>query len=105
MHPAILTIRRPSTHPNRPDGLRGDTVFHGKLKILGNFELRSDILIVRMAGKDYALGVAAFFDAGRVCAEWQPSPERPIHDRRRAFAASKQRGDDPSAGWLGPSQG
>jgi hypothetical protein len=40
-------------------------------KILGDFELRSDILIMRMSAKDYALGVAAFFDAGHAWADWQ----------------------------------
>lgn len=57
-------------------GVRGVPAqrYYGKLKVLGNFELRSEILSVRIGAKNYALGLAAFFDAGRVWADWERDP-------------------------------
>jgi outer membrane protein assembly factor BamA len=53
-------------------GVRGVPAqrYYGKLKALANFEARSEIVSVTLWGKNYTLGLAAFFDAGRVWAEW-----------------------------------
>ena len=43
--------------------------YYGKVKVFGNFELRSEILPFRIGSKQLVLGVAAFADAGRVWTE------------------------------------
>jgi outer membrane protein assembly factor BamA len=52
-------------------GVRGVPAqrYYGKVKILQNLEVRSDVWDFRIRGKDYVLATAAFFDAGRVWTE------------------------------------
>ncbi|HMI87014.1 MAG TPA: BamA/TamA family outer membrane protein [Polyangiaceae bacterium] len=59
-------------------GVRGVPAqrYYGKLKAFGNLEMRSSLLSLRIGTKDYALGVAAFFDAGRMWADWRYDPAR-----------------------------
>jgi len=49
-------------------GVRGVPAyqFYGKVKAFANFEARSEVLRHRFWGKSYMIGVAAFFDAGRL---------------------------------------
>ncbi len=53
-------------------GVRGVPAqrYHGKLKAFANFEGRSEIVTVKIGGKNYTFGLAAFFDAGRVWSDW-----------------------------------
>ena len=59
-------------------GVRGIPAqrYYGKIKAFGNLEARSEILTVNIRGKDYALGIAAFFDAGRVWSDWSRDEAR-----------------------------
>ena len=43
--------------------------YHGKVKLFGNFEARSELFPFTVKGKPLMLGVAAFFDAGRTWTE------------------------------------
>lgn len=43
--------------------------YHGKVKLFGNFEARSDVWSFKVAGKPMRLGVATFLDAGRTWTE------------------------------------
>jgi hypothetical protein len=47
----------------------GGQRFHGKLKVVGNLELRAQLLPFRVAGQHFNLGAIAFVDAGRVWAD------------------------------------
>ena len=49
--------------------------FAGKVKIIGNLELRSKWWSFEMFGQDSSLGTVAFFDTGRVWAELGSRPE------------------------------
>jgi outer membrane protein assembly factor BamA len=53
-------------------GVRGVPAqrYYGKLKAFANLEARSEILTVTVGGKEYVLGLAAFFDVGRVWSDW-----------------------------------
>jgi hypothetical protein len=64
--------------PNAVRGIPGQR-YYGKLKAIGNVELRSELLPFRVFGKDCVLGVAAFFDGGRV---WSGYRARPALDGR-----------------------
>jgi hypothetical protein len=44
--------------------------FHGKLKVVGNVELRAQLLPFRVAGQRFNLGAVAFVDVGRVWADY-----------------------------------
>lgn len=44
--------------------------FHGKLKVVGNLELRAQLLPFTLAGQHFNLGAIAFVDAGRVWADY-----------------------------------
>jgi hypothetical protein len=44
--------------------------YHGKLKFLGNLELRSKLVDFGFWGQRFNLGLVAFADAGRVFADW-----------------------------------
>jgi Omp85 superfamily domain len=44
--------------------------FHGKLKVVGNLELRAQLLPFRVAGQRFNLGAIAFVDVGRVWADY-----------------------------------
>jgi hypothetical protein len=49
--------------------------YYGKVKVLGNVELRTEIVSFHLFGKSMIFGVTAFFDAGRVWADTSPHPE------------------------------
>ena len=49
--------------------------YYGKVKVLGNFEVRGRLFDFRLLGKTLTLGSAAFADAGRVWADTTPQPE------------------------------
>jgi len=58
-------------------GVRGvpEGRFQGKLRTIANLELRTMPVHFRLWGERGELGAVAFFDAGRVWADWQPRPE------------------------------
>ena len=58
-------------------GVRGVPAnrYYGKVKLLGNLELRSELFSARFWGKNNKFGLTGFFDAGRVFAEYKRSPE------------------------------
>ncbi|MCP4604975.1 MAG: BamA/TamA family outer membrane protein [Proteobacteria bacterium] len=49
--------------------------YHGQVKIIGNFELRSMFLPFTLFSQRFRIGVAAFFDAGRVWASLRRQPD------------------------------
>jgi outer membrane protein assembly factor BamA len=59
------------------NGVRGIPAqrYYGKLKILSNAELRSQLFDFRLFGKSNSFGVTGFVDAGRVWADYQAAPE------------------------------
>ncbi|HEY3666653.1 MAG TPA: BamA/TamA family outer membrane protein, partial [Polyangiaceae bacterium] len=58
-------------------GVRGVPAqrYYGKLKALGNVELRIEAVSFRALGKPLVLAVVPFFDGGRVWADIRPHPE------------------------------
>jgi hypothetical protein len=56
-------------------GVRGIAAqrYHGKLKVFSNLELRANIWSFQALGKENELGVVAFFDSGRVWADYRPT--------------------------------
>jgi outer membrane protein assembly factor BamA len=60
-----------------PNGVRGipGQRYYGKVKLFGNFELRTDIWSFRAIGKPLRLGFIVFFDGGRVWADTSPQPQ------------------------------
>jgi hypothetical protein len=67
----------PGSGPGGGGSVRGVPLmrYHGKVKVLGNLELRSKFWWFRLLRKDSNLGVVAFFDAGRVWTELRPRVE------------------------------
>lgn len=59
------------------NGVRGVPAqrYYGKAKVLGNLEVRTDIVDFKLFKKPYKLGVVGFFDAGRVWTDYEPHPE------------------------------
>jgi hypothetical protein len=59
------------------NGVRGVPAqrYSGKVKAFGNIEARSEVLSAEVGGKEYTLAIAAFFDAGRVWADWRRHEE------------------------------
>jgi outer membrane protein assembly factor BamA len=59
------------------NGVRGIPAqrYYGKLKVLGNAELRAEFFEFRLLGKQNTLGAAAFIDAGRLWADYHSAPE------------------------------
>jgi outer membrane protein assembly factor BamA len=57
-------------------GVRGVPAqrYYGKIKLLGNLEARIDTLRFEVAGAPCRLAVVAFFDAGRLWADWTAQP-------------------------------
>lgn len=57
-------------------GVRGVPAqrYYGKIKLLGNFELRSQLLEMRVLGTDRRLGIVAFADTGRLWADYRANP-------------------------------
>ena len=66
-----------SYHPGVGDarGVRGvpSNRYSGKIKVLGNFELRSIFWRFNIKSTRFGLGACAFFDAGRVWADFKHS--------------------------------
>jgi outer membrane protein assembly factor BamA len=58
------------------NGVRGvpGQRYYGKIKVFGNFEVRSQLVKFHFLGKDMTLGAAIFFDAGRAWADWSHQP-------------------------------
>lgn len=48
--------------------------YHGNVKILGNFELRSKLIFFNIGSARFNIGLVAFFDALRVWADLNPRP-------------------------------
>jgi hypothetical protein len=59
------------------NGVRGVPAqrYYGKVKVLGNVEVRAHFFDFRLLGKGLTLGGAAFADGGRVWADTTPHPE------------------------------
>lgn len=57
-------------------GIRGvpGERYYGRVKILGNLEVRTDIVRFHAIGKPWAVAVVPFFDAGRLWADWSSQP-------------------------------
>lgn len=49
--------------------------YHGRIKLIGNFELRSRFLFFELSGQASSLGAVAFVDAGRVWSDYLPRPD------------------------------
>ena len=62
-------------------GVRGVPAqrYYGKVKVLGNAELRTEIVSFHALGHPMILGVTAFFDGGRVWADTTPQPQLDGH--------------------------
>jgi outer membrane protein assembly factor BamA len=62
-------------------GVRGVPAqrYYGKLKALGNIELRAEVASFHALGKRLKLGLVPFFDGGRVWADSHPHPELDGH--------------------------
>jgi hypothetical protein len=58
-------------------GVRGVPAqrYYGKIKFIGNAELRADIVRFNAFGKPFAVGLVGFFDAGRLWADWSSQPQ------------------------------
>ena len=59
------------------NGVRGVPAqrYSGKVKVLGNAEIRARVVDFHLFGKPFTLGAAAFFDGGRVWADTSSHPE------------------------------
>ncbi|HXN33349.1 MAG TPA: BamA/TamA family outer membrane protein, partial [Polyangiaceae bacterium] len=59
------------------NGVRGvpGQRYYGKLKALGNVELRTELASFRALGKPMVFGVVGFLDGGRVWADTKVQPE------------------------------
>jgi hypothetical protein len=58
-------------------GVRGVPAerYYGKVKLLGNAEVRTDVVTFQALGKKLLFGVVAFFDGGRLWADTTAHPE------------------------------
>jgi outer membrane protein assembly factor BamA len=58
-------------------GVRGVPAqrFYGKIKLLGNFEVRADVVQFDLFSKPFKIAAVAFFDAGRLWADWSAQPQ------------------------------
>ena len=63
----------PTDGPGGTRSLRGVLLqrYVGKIKLLGNFELRGRLFTDSLLGQRFRFGLSAFFDAGRVWADYQ----------------------------------
>ena len=68
--------QRPDHGPGGAVSVRGVPLqrYHGKIKLIGNLELRSKLLRFPLFKRPFALGLQTFLDAGRVWTEWRPNP-------------------------------
>lgn len=59
------------------NGVRGVPAqrYYGKAKAFGNIELRTQLFDAEISNKVYKFGVVAFFDGGRVWADYEAHPE------------------------------
>ena len=59
------------------NGVRGVPAqrYRGKVKVIGNMELRVRLFDIRPFGKLFTVGAAGFLDGGRVWADTRPHPE------------------------------
>ena len=66
----------PDYGPGGATSVRGIPLqrYHGKIKLMGNLELRSKFVRFNFANRPLSLGLIGFFDAGRVWADWRPEP-------------------------------
>ncbi len=57
-------------------GIRGVPAarYYGKAKLIANLEARADVARLRFVDKPWAVAVVAFFDAGRLWADWSANP-------------------------------
>lgn len=57
-------------------GVRGVPAqrYYGKIKLIGNLEVRADVARFRALDKPWGIDLVAFFDAGRLWADWTSSP-------------------------------
>lgn len=67
----------PRDAPGGSEAVRGVPAqrYHGKLKVLGNVELRSKLWAFELFDQRMNLGLVAFADTGRVWTDWQAQPE------------------------------
>ena len=58
-------------------GIRGVPAqrYYGKIKLIGNVEVRTDIARFEWLHKPWGLDLVAFFDAGRLWADWSSQPQ------------------------------
>jgi hypothetical protein len=58
-------------------GIRGvpGQRYYGKVKLIGNAEVRTDIVRFRAIGKPWDIAAVGFLDAGRLWADWSPQPD------------------------------
>jgi hemolysin activation/secretion protein len=63
------------------NGVRGIPAqrYYGKVKVLGNVELRAEVISFHALGKPMVLGIVPFFDAGRLWADTTFHPELDGH--------------------------
>jgi len=59
------------------NGVRGVPAqrYYGKVKVLGNVELRTELALFHVFGKPVTFGMVAFLDGGRVWADTKPQPD------------------------------
>ncbi|NJK89836.1 MAG: BamA/TamA family outer membrane protein [Myxococcales bacterium] len=71
----------PFDGPGGESSVRGVLLqrFYGRIKTLGNLELRSELLPFRVGSQHFVVGAIAFADAGRV---WADTRERTVDGRR-----------------------
>jgi len=57
-------------------GVRGVPAqrYYGKIKLIGNVEVRTDVARFRALDKPWGIALVAFFDAGRLWADWSSQP-------------------------------
>ena len=58
-------------------GIRGvpGQRYYGKVKLIGNLEVRTDVARFRAIGKPWGIAAVGFIDAGRLWADWSSQPE------------------------------
>lgn len=68
--------QRPDHGPGGAVSVRGVPLqrYHGKIKVMGNLELRSKLIRFMLLKRPFAFGLNAFVDTGRVWSEWTANP-------------------------------
>lgn len=64
--------------PGGREGIRGVPVgrYHGRVKLIGNMELRTMFATAFLGSTKFRFGAVAFLDAGRIWADYKHDPER-----------------------------